>query len=596
MKKNPELLYDPAKQEAILKYLEKYTNLGNCHFWQCLQPEEKVKCLRYFRLQEMKDKAVRILPDTSKAELFIVLQGSATVLTGKFYSEDTSEEGALFGSIDLFDQLMELHRWRIKRDPEPTFDKLPPLNEPEGVIIGKMAKGCLLRLSLDDFYTNVIRENPKDESALKEQQMRDEAQLIAGLSWEDMTPDDKFYVRVYKKAERVLSPKILVVLDHCRLIPRNARTTAYKYFHTGNPGKELHVHMHDEPNLFVFITGSVRLEVGVPKRKYCDDGEDTMHTVTFKRRGQKSMIMKKNTMPLTSFHGGSVMTLTSDCFTVTEPVVQEADESIYTPKPPTKLLADTMNKAAKLKIMSSSGSLSSSPVPSISRNSSIPGMGWTGPEMTAFTPPKPRTADTTRGRSWDHDDGGPSEDEGARYDLRIVFDAPTDYLQIPISTIDSFLFAIGERDRILMSPFVKAFRKEVAMVRNRIKGRVLGVKSWIEGNTDFFPIEKPLGIISAVGTGEIGKGNKSSNSSSGESMKDSYSPARYTRGSFRQAAVSSSLEGVSEVEDMSEFGTQNSQSKRNSACFYTLRARGFEEVEQTLDSLQVREQPKRKRN
>lgn len=135
LKTKPELADDPVRQEHILSYFSKYTDIGQCYWWQCLSKDEQLKCVKQFRIQEIKDKAVRIIPETAKAEIYLVLQGTAMVTQG-FTSEVPMEEGTLFGSLDLFDQVTNYHRWRTKRDPEPTFDRLPPMKEGKDIIIG----------------------------------------------------------------------------------------------------------------------------------------------------------------------------------------------------------------------------------------------------------------------------------------------------------------------------------------------------------------------------------------------------------------------------------------------------------------------------
>jgi hypothetical protein len=153
-------------------------------------------------------------------------------------------------------------------------------------------KGSVLRLSLAEFYANVLWVVPPevDEDAVN--RFRRDGEDISGIPEHLQTDDDKFYIRVYRKARLVLTPTILGVLDNYHLIPRNARTAAYKYFHAGRPGKDITIQRKDERNLFVVITGCIRMELEAQPRLDADGKMVGVKTIHVMRKGESSMTMK----------------------------------------------------------------------------------------------------------------------------------------------------------------------------------------------------------------------------------------------------------------------------------------------------------------
>ena len=126
MKNAPnELGNDPMAQKKLLDYFARYTRLEDYHFWQTLSQEDRAKSLKYFRISEMKQKCIRILPNAENAEVCVMLQGSADISSSTM-GVSTTQEGGVFGSIAAFDQVTDVHRGRIKRDPEPSFEHLLP--------------------------------------------------------------------------------------------------------------------------------------------------------------------------------------------------------------------------------------------------------------------------------------------------------------------------------------------------------------------------------------------------------------------------------------------------------------------------------------
>jgi hypothetical protein len=170
-----------------------------------------------------------------------------------------------------------------------------------------MNKGTFMRLSLFDFHQNILKD-PADE----EQKMRDEAVKISGIRWEDLTDDDKFYVRVYQRTRQLINADLFAFLDAYKLVPKNARTAAYRYYREGIFGRELYLDPEEALSVYIVIDGSIRLEIEARR----DDPEHNTHTLSCKRKGKKPMVIMTRTMPILLLESGSLLFPSTHCHTV----------------------------------------------------------------------------------------------------------------------------------------------------------------------------------------------------------------------------------------------------------------------------------------
>lgn len=274
---NPELVKDPAFQLQTMRYVQDHTELPNLSFWKKLTPEAQMKACQFFVMHELSQtNYFRIDPSQDKAAVYVVLSGSAEVKEGLDKAETTYSVGDIFGATSLFDEA-------TKNPNSFDFDNLPDhLTTMENSKQASLHKGTYMRLSLFDFHRHVLKD-PAEE----EERMREEAVKISGIRWEDLTDDDKFYIRVYKRTSQLINTELFAFLDSYKLVPKNARTPAYKYYREGVFGRELHLDPEEALSVYIVIDGGIRLDIEANR----DDPEHNVHALSCKRKGQKPMVV-----------------------------------------------------------------------------------------------------------------------------------------------------------------------------------------------------------------------------------------------------------------------------------------------------------------
>ena len=274
---NPELMHDPAFQLHTMRYVQEHTELPNLSFWKKLTPEAQMKACQFLVMHELSEtNYFRIDPSQDKASVYVVLSGTAHVKDGIDGEENVYNVGEIFGSTSMFDEA-------VKNPNSFDFDNLPDhLTTMENSKQVSMHKGTYMRLSLFDFHRQVLKD-PAEE----EQKMRDEAVKISGIRWEDLTEDDKFYIRVYKRTRQLINADLFAFLDAYRLIPKNARTPAYRYYREGIFGRELHLDPEEALSVYIIIDGGIRLDIEAHR----EDPQHNVHALSCKRKGKKPMVV-----------------------------------------------------------------------------------------------------------------------------------------------------------------------------------------------------------------------------------------------------------------------------------------------------------------
>lgn len=276
---NPELLKDPTFQLQTMRYVQENTELATMAFWKKLTPEAQMKACQYLVMHEMKEtNYFRIDPSQDKAAIYVILSGSAEVKEGLDSHESVFTVGDIFGATEMFEEATKNpNAFDFNNLPE----KLTTMNNSKQATLHK---GTYMRLSLFDFHEHVLK-NPAEE----EEKMREEAAKISGIRWEDLTEDDKFYVRVYKRTRQLINSDLFAFLDSYKLIPKNARTPAYRYYREGVFGRELHLDPEEALSVYIIIDGGIRLDIEAKRE---DDPDHNIHTLSCKRKGKKPMVIR----------------------------------------------------------------------------------------------------------------------------------------------------------------------------------------------------------------------------------------------------------------------------------------------------------------
>jgi hypothetical protein len=222
--------------------------------------------------------------------------------------------GALFGAVDLFNKATtNIANFRsIEND----------LALDDSVITAKIKKGAFVRISMADFLEHVMVEDKEEE----ERKAQAEDSKIAEIPWYELTDDDKFYIKVYKRVRELVNKNIFALLNSYKMVPKNSRTPAYKYFHETEIYREIHVDQSEPPSVYIIISGRIRVEVETIRNK-----EKKPHTIACKRKGKKPMVVKVSvvslllsrlilhqtfTMPILLLDEGSLLCLRDETFSI----------------------------------------------------------------------------------------------------------------------------------------------------------------------------------------------------------------------------------------------------------------------------------------
>jgi hypothetical protein len=92
---------------------------------------------------------------------------------------------------------------------------------------------------------------------------------------------------VYKRTRQLINADLFAFLDAYRLIPKNARTPAYRYYREGIFGRELHLDPEEALSVYIIIDGGIRLDIEAHR----EDPQHNVHALSCKRKGKKPMVV-----------------------------------------------------------------------------------------------------------------------------------------------------------------------------------------------------------------------------------------------------------------------------------------------------------------
>lgn len=282
-REDPTLFAQKEIQEKAKKYLTENSDLNEYQFWNMLSDEAQSKAMQCFAMQEIQPPAKeKVSGKELKAAIYVVLSGSATVKNSTGRQETRYGPGQLFGAIDQFNQV-------AKR--RVSFQETIKEREKECDDVIEFDSGTFMRLELKDLY-GLLRGN-EDEDTTEEETRELDAE-IAGINWEDLTDDDKFYIRVYKRCKTLMNKNFFSFLDSYRMVPKNATMPAYRYYNEGALGREVYLDERDPTWVFVIIDGSMRVELCLTHDSSASEGSEKKksNTLSCNRKGRKSMHVK----------------------------------------------------------------------------------------------------------------------------------------------------------------------------------------------------------------------------------------------------------------------------------------------------------------
>jgi hypothetical protein len=272
-RQDPVVFADKKVQQKTKDYLVKNTQLRDKEFFKKLSEEDQEKVTKCFTMQEVPQPKKEIVSrNRLKAVVYICLSGFATVRNMK------TEQVHRFGMGEVFGSMSHFHKVIV--DGEEMKEGHPDdQGTPEEVI--DFGEGTFVRMELNDMY-GALTPDEEELAAIEEKKEQQAATQISGIAWEKMSEDDKFFVRVYQRTKSLVNKRFFSFLDSYRMIPKNATMAAYRYYHEGNKGRDIYLDRRDQTWVFVFIDGSIRVELCTSKTNTAD------HTISYVRKGEEN--------------------------------------------------------------------------------------------------------------------------------------------------------------------------------------------------------------------------------------------------------------------------------------------------------------------
>lgn len=269
-RQNPMLFANKEVQQKTKDYMVNNTKLSDTTFWSSLSANQMEVAMKCFTMQEVpKPKKEILSKNRFKAVVYVCLSGFATMRNMKNQSNVKYGIGDVFGATELFNKVIVEGEEMVDNHPDDG-------GLPEHLI--DFEEGTFMRMELGDLYNTVLKPDEKTlalEEAAKEKEI---AARISGIAWEDMSEDDKFYVRVYKRTKELVNKRFFSFLDSYRMIPKNAAMPSFKYYNEGSQGREMYLDDRDPTWVFIIIEGSVRVELQSTKSSSVE------HTLTCVRK------------------------------------------------------------------------------------------------------------------------------------------------------------------------------------------------------------------------------------------------------------------------------------------------------------------------
>jgi len=536
-RQNPTLFGAKEIQQKARKYLMENSKLQEQPFWSGLDTplqENAMKCFSMLEVQE--EKKEMVAKTKSKSALYVCLSGNAFIRNMRTDVTKRYGPGDVFGGIESFNEVVNNFT---------SIHNETPYTEDDFLI--EFEAGTFMRLDLKDLYNTVLRPDPGEEERLQEAMNIAASVKISGISWENQTDDDKFYIQVYQRAQHRVNKVLFGLMDSYRMIPKNASMSAYKYYNEGRPKREIFLDPCERTWVFVVIDGTVRVDL-------CPTGTTTAHTFTCQHKDNEPIHVKLKTMPLIRMGSGSVLCLFPECFSIgAQDEDSLADFPFSTmghshPQHSQHAQSPHIHADNQMKHSASGGRLSAKPRTASARPSSRPvqSAGFGSPSKPSSSSgfssnfPHNRPArssvqsatvrallaaasvegwvvpvgsDSTGGSAGSG--GGqlmnkmaeqfipcthPPKVPGSLYNIRLTFETETTYLAVPCS---NFTKILGD-SKLCLPKIADEVAWHLRSANDLVKGRIDKLLPWIQGDIAFDPTERAhkkkeeLGFLPAV--------------------------------------------------------------------------------------------------
>lgn len=274
-RRDPRVLNDPDFIRQAREYYESSSTLANQEFWNNISEDTKTKTVQHLILQEVNEpEQLRMVQTKDKAAVYIILSGSVEIQNDPNQEGVVLGPGQMFGALDLFNKVTnDVKGYRNIENHDILGDK---------VVQARVRKGAYVRISMADFLDHVMVDDKEEEIRLAQA----EDAKIAEIPWAELTDDDKFYIRVYKRTRDLVNRNLFAFLDSYRMVPKNARMPAFKFYHETEIYREINIGPEEPPSVYIIIHGRIRIEVETKRNK------EKSHTLACKRKGKKPMIVK----------------------------------------------------------------------------------------------------------------------------------------------------------------------------------------------------------------------------------------------------------------------------------------------------------------
>jgi len=254
---DPESFNDLAIQQQAMEFLRDNTKIMEYSFWSSLSEEAQLKAMSCFSLQEVNSGPSKVILTSGreKAVLYVCLTGKATSKSAKTDVITEYGHGDVLGLVADFNEVVD----------NPILFTLNEAGVGGVDQILDFVHGTFVRLELVDLYSRVLKslkavrsELDEELAAIEERHLDEE---IAEKAWQDLTEDDRVYIRVYKRIKERVNAAFFSLADSYRMIPKNASMPAYIYYHEAGIGKEVFLDENDTVWVFIIIDGSVRIDI-----------------------------------------------------------------------------------------------------------------------------------------------------------------------------------------------------------------------------------------------------------------------------------------------------------------------------------------------
>lgn len=277
-KQDPTVFASKEVQQKTHDYLTKNSKLKENPFWSALGTQGQELATKCFSVQDVpKPKKEILCKNRLKAAVFVCLSGFATVRNLKTQAETRYGPGEVFGATDTFNKVVQ------NKEDIDTYDR-EEQNAADMII--EFSEGTFMRMELKDLYSTVLKPDEADVEQQAEIKEMETAVAISGIPWQQMTDDDKFYVRVYKRTKALVNKRFFSFLDSYRMVPKNSHMPCFKYYNESLRGRETYLDDQDQTWVFIVIDGSMKVELCSTRKKGEEgtlsyvrksDADNTMH-------------------------------------------------------------------------------------------------------------------------------------------------------------------------------------------------------------------------------------------------------------------------------------------------------------------------------